>query len=127
MPLLGPNGQPIPAQPSPAEPKPSTPTQEETPQPPARVVTAFLVFQLPNGQWAASEDIFTPIVPSRAPQPDDLIGGAENIKQQVIAQKTASLTAMKTVETQMSVAAQIQQAQEAELVKQHIERTRSRG
>lgn len=105
MSLLGPNGEPADQAP---EPSPET---EAVPAPPTRVVTAFLVFQMPNGQWISSEDIGTPIIPVRPPVADDLIAGAENVKAQVIARKTADLSAVATVRTQMSVAQQMQQQQ----------------
>jgi hypothetical protein len=107
MALLGPNGEPV------ATP-PTTPTQNlatEEPQPPARVTTAFLIFQMPNGQWVVSEDLGTPIVPSRKPVPDDIISGTENVKAQTIAHKTADMAAKATVMTQLAFARQAQQQQ----------------
>lgn len=104
--LVGPDGvTPLAVPPAPEN------TEPPSPQPPQRVITAFLVFQTPNGQWLSSADLATPIQPVRAPQPDDLISGAENIKQQVIARRTADLTAVKTVQTQMAMAQQMRSQQ----------------
>lgn len=114
MSLLGPSGNPVPG--------PSTPRTEavyskttgvpgpstEEPQAPTRVTTAYLVYQTPNGQWLVSEDIGAAIVPVRRPLPDDIISGAENIKAQVIARKTADMAAQATVGTQLAMARQMQ-------------------
>lgn len=106
--LLGPNGAPI----NHTQPQPVTPPEQvqEEQVAPKRVTTAFIVFQLPNGQWMATDDLGMAIVPTRPPVPDDLIGGSENIKQQVIAQKSASMTAQLTVQTVRAVAQQEQAA-----------------
>lgn len=108
MALLGPNGQPL-GGPAPA---PSTPVQDVEPPAPTRVTTAFLVYQTPNGQWHTSDDLATPVVPARKPGPDDVIGGAENIKTQIIARQTATMAARHTIETQLSMARQAQEAQQ---------------
>lgn len=104
MALLRPDG-------TPADTEPSPQTQDQPPaepQAPARVTTAFLVYQLPNGQWVASGDIFTPVVPMRQVVPDDLIGACANISAQTIAQMSAPRTAQLTVAT---LKATIQQEQ----------------
>lgn len=124
MALLGPDGQPTDADPS-TEPAtgpeaPATETQDQEPQAPNRVVTAFLVFQLPNGQWLASEDIAAPIVPTRKPLPDDIIAGTANVSAQMVARKTADLAAKLTVQTQMAVAQQMQEAQQNAAVLQGL-------
>lgn len=107
MSLLGPGGLPL-AAPAPS-PAPSTPIQEDAPPAPTRVTTAFLVIQLPNGQWMAAEDVTTPLAPMRKPVPDDLIAGTANVHAQIIARKTADMTAKVTVQTQMAMAAQMQE------------------
>lgn len=106
MSLLGPNGAPIAPTPQPVQPQEQV---QEEPVAPKRVTTAFIVFQLPNGQWMATDDLAMAIVPARPPVPDDLIGGSENVKQQVIAQRAAPLTARLTVQT-IRAAAQQEQA-----------------
>lgn len=118
MALLGPNGEPM-------APPPATPTQNpatEEPQAPARVTTAFLVFQNPSGQWVVSDDLNTVVVPSRRPVPDDIIAGTENVKAQTIAQLSASLTAKATVATQVAFARQAQEAQQNAAVAQALAR-----
>lgn len=120
MSLLGPNGVPLGA-PAPAKPvpAPSTPIQEDAPAAPTRVTTAFLIMQLPNGQWIAADDVTTPLAPMRKPVPDDLIAGTANVQAQIIARKTADMAAKATVQTQMSLAAQMQeQAMNAQIAQQ---------
>jgi hypothetical protein len=99
MSLLGADGEPV---------NQTQPTPAPSPEPPAPqvVTTAFLVFQSPNGQWMATDDLGMAIVPSRPPSPDDIIGAAENIKTSLVAQKTASIT----VQTQVAFARQQAQA-----------------
>lgn len=104
MPLLDPRGNPAVPSPSTSVPEPST----DEPQAPTRVTTAFLVCQMPNGQWVAIEDITTAIVPSRKLVPDDIISGAENVKAQTIARKTADMAAQATIGTQMAINRQMQ-------------------
>lgn len=106
MALLGANGQPL-GTPRP-QPKAGSPQE---PAPPQQVTTAFVVFQLPNGTWIATDDMDMAIVPSRPPSPDDLIAGSENVKTSVIAQKTAQIT----VQTQVAFA----KAQAAQIPTQH--------
>lgn len=102
MALLGPDGQPA---------TPGTTSTQSTPSDPAvpmRVSTAFVVYQLPNGIWEASTDLEAAIVPSRPAVPDDIIGGAENVKLQVAARKAANMAAATTVQTQVAMARQMQ-------------------
>lgn len=120
MSLLGPNGEPADTDPSTGPDTPATETQEQEPTTPTRVVTAFLVFQLPNGQWLAAEDINSPIVPVRKPLPDDIIAGTANVSAQMVARRTADLAAKLTVQTQMAVAQQMQEAQQNAAVLQGL-------
>ena len=108
MSLLDPRGNAIPSLSTPV-PGPST----DEPQAPTRVTTAFLVYQMPNGQWTASEDISAAIVPARKPLPDDIIAGAANVQAQTIGRKTADMSAQAVVGTQMALARQMQSRQVA--------------
>lgn len=105
MALLGPDGQtPVtaPAAPEPAE-----------PQPPTQVVTAFIVFQLPNGRWTVTDDLSSSLITMRGPSQDDLISGASNVVAEVSARKAADMAAQTTIQTQLAMARQAQQAQAA--------------
>jgi hypothetical protein len=81
MPLLGPDGN-TPVVPAP---EPAAPAIKE-------VVTAFLVYQLPNGAWALTPDINEPVVPARPPSLHDIFGAAANIQADITAQRSASMT-----------------------------------
>lgn len=104
MPLLGPNGMPMSQNPEPS------PSPEAEPPVPQKVTTAFTVFQTPGGQWMATDDFSMTFVPSRPPTPDDLIAGCENVRQQTIAIRTASITAQMTLSNIQNAARQAQAA-----------------
>lgn len=91
MPLLGPDG--------------NTPVAEPAAPAITQVVTAFLVFQLPNGAWELTPDINAPLVPARPPTTHDILGAVANLQADVHAQRSASLT----VGTLQHGAAQAQQ------------------
>ena len=105
MALLGPTGEPVTSHLQ-AVPQPSP----DEPPAPVQVTTAFLVYQRPNGQWVASDDLATPVVPVRRPIPDDIISGTTNVCEQIVARKAAEMSAALTVQTQMQVAQQLQNA-----------------
>lgn len=123
MALLGPDGNPVHNTGTPGGPDTGTPREEEPeqdspredePEAPTRVVTAFLAYQMPNGAWAATEDLAAAVVPSRRPLPDDLIGGCHNIAASAAARKSAEMAATMTVQTQIAMARQAQEAAENE-------------
>lgn len=69
MPLLGPDGQPLSeVPPANAEPVPE-------PTGPIECITAFVVYQLPNGLWQVATDLDVPLVPQREAHGDDLTAG----------------------------------------------------
>lgn len=106
MALLGPDGMPTSA------PRPQ-PAQDQTPDEPPipqRVTTAFLVYQLPNGRVSVTDDLAAPIVASRKPSYDDIIGAAANIQAELTARKAADMAASATVQTQLAVQRQLQEA-----------------
>ena len=94
------NGNPLQAAPQPAAP--------DEPQPPQRVVTAFVVYQQPTGRWLATSDLGVPIVTGRKPSVDDILGGASNIVAEVTARKAADMAATTTIQTQLAMARQMQ-------------------
>lgn len=106
MALLGANGMPLSAPQTP-------PTQDQTPDEtpaPVRVTTAFLVSIAPNGRVSVTDDLAAPIVPARKPTFDDIIGAAANVQAELTARKAADMAAATTIQTQMSMARQAQEA-----------------
>lgn len=83
MPLQLPNGQEYkPGQPpEPAEDAPpieAVPDGAEFPEgavAPIPCVTAFIVYQLPDGRWQVSDDLDAPLVPERKAHLDDFTSG----------------------------------------------------
>lgn len=61
---------------------------------PIEVVTAFLVMQMPNGQWTAYADLNQSITLQRAATVDDFVAGSENVKTGAIIQQTSLQTMM---------------------------------
>lgn len=100
MALLGPDGQ-----------TPVTAPEPEVaePQPPMQVVTAFVVYQHPNGRWIVTDDLSVPIITMRGVSQDDLISGASNVVAEVSARKAADMAAQTTIQTQLAMARQAQQ------------------
>lgn len=105
MTLLGPDGNPPVTAPEP---------EVNEPQPPTQVVTAFIVFQLPNGRWSVTDDFTTSMITMRGVSQDDLIAGASNVVAEVSARKAADMAAQTTIQTQLSMARQAQQQQAAQ-------------
>jgi hypothetical protein len=77
-------------------------------------VCAFMVYQLPSCRWVASDDFSQSIVAMRGISPDDLISGAQNVVSEVTARKAADMAAQTTIQTQMAIARQAQQAAQAQ-------------
>lgn len=118
MPLVGLDGQPLSA--------PSA--QDQTPAEPAapkRVATAFLVIVAPNGRVSVTDDLGAAIVPSRKPSFDDIIGAAANVQAEITARKTADMAASTTVQTQLAVQRQLQEAAINGAVQQELSQGRT--
>lgn len=56
------------------------------------VTTAFVVYQTPEGQWAATADLSVDLNPDRQSTMDDIVAGAAAVQVGVIAQQTAMTT-----------------------------------
>lgn len=101
MALVGPDGvTPLSARPQPPAP--------EEPAAPKRVSTAFLVYVEPTGRVIVTDDLSTPIIPSRKPGLDDILGAAANVQTEIAARKTADMAAQATVLTQLATAQRMQ-------------------
>lgn len=106
MPLVGPDGvTPLSA----TVPQTQDQTPDEPPMP-RRVSTAFLVYVEPTGRVFVTDDLAAAIVPSRKPSLDDIIGAAANVHAEVSARKTADMAAAVTVQTQLALQRQLQEA-----------------
>ena len=85
--LLSPNGQPLPpASLTKAAEEPACPGDAPEPIP---CVTAFIIYQLPDGRWQAADDLDTPLVPGRKPVPDDIYAGASIVLKDALAAEAA--------------------------------------
>lgn len=104
MPLVGPDGVTPLSAPQTA---PPAPDPDEPPMP-RRVATAFLVVVEPNGRVTVTDDLAAPIVPSRKPSFDDILGAASNVVAEITARKAADMAAKQTVLTQLATARQMQ-------------------
>jgi|SRR5215469_4194510 len=77
--------------------------------------TAFLIFLTKEGTYAASSDINLPLVPDRVATGNDMLLGVGSVRDEIIVQNTAAVTA------QMMINAQVQLAQQAMNARQNQE------
>lgn len=87
-------------------------TPEEEGGPVVDVQTAFIVFLTKEGTFAASTDINLPIVPERVATGNDMLLGCSSVRDEIIVQNTAAVTAQMTVNAQMQLAQQAMQARQ---------------
>lgn len=89
MPLLGPNGQPVPTPEALADAHAALEdgTAEEAPAGPLPCVTAFVVYMLPDGRWQVSDDLDVPLVPDRTAHGDDYTAGCATVMRDVQTQE----------------------------------------
>ena len=121
MPLLAPNGQPLAPEPAPQD-APETPG-------PIPCVTAFIIYQLPDGRWQAADDLDTPLVPGRKPVPDEIYAGASIVVKDALAAEAAITSAnlvlqnvgQAVIQEQMKMAQQMAQQQQSMAVRQQME------
>lgn len=97
MSLVGPNGQPATPAPAPESAEPAI----------TQVITAFVVYQLPNGAWALTPDLNEPLAPMRPPTAHDILGAAANIVSDMEGQRAASMV-VGMLQQQAQAAAQRQ-------------------
>lgn len=104
MPLQLPNGQtytpPQPDAPEPAEEAladAQAALEDGTAEPVAPemlpCVTAFIVYQLPDGRWQVSDDLDAPLVPERKPHADDMTSGCSTTLRDVQTQEVIAVMA----------------------------------
>lgn len=128
MPLLGPSGRPLNEEP-PADAVPVNTTEPEAPAGPLPCITAFIVYQLPNGQWQVADDIDVPLVPERKPHFDDMTAGCSvtlrDIASHEIAVAAANLivpnTANAVIQGQMAMGQKMAEQREAQLIAAKLE------
>lgn len=132
MPLLGPNGAPI-VPPTPEQ--IAAPADETLPPEPMACVTAFVVYQLPTGQWQVADDLNVPLVPDRKPNGDDFTAACavveRDVRTQEIAIAAANLiipnTANAVVQAQMNLGKQVAEQRQAQMLAQQLEADKRTG
>ena len=123
MPLQAPNGQPLSSAPEPA------PQDTAEPSGPIPCVTAFVIYQLPDGRWQAADDLDIPLVPGRKPVPDEIYAGASIVLKDALAAEAAITSAnlvlsnvgQAVIQEQMNMAQQMAEQQAARAVQQQME------
>ncbi len=121
MPLLAPNGERVSL--------PDRPADEPEVQGPVECVTAFVVYQLPDGRWQAADDLDVPLVPGRKPIPDEIYAGCSVITKDTIVHESAVVaaklvipnTAEAVVQRQLQLGQQAMQARENAMIQQKLE------
>lgn len=94
MPLLGPNGQPLNTDPpADAHPVPDEAAAAYDGPKAIPAITAFIIYQLPTGQWQVSDDLNDPIVADRKPHGDDFTSACANVLRDVQTQEIALASA----------------------------------
>ena len=125
--LLSPNGQPLAPEPAPQD-APETPG-------PIPCVTAFIIYQLPDGRWQAADDLDTPLVPGRKPVPDEIYAGASIVLKDALAAEAAITSAnlvlnnvgKAVVQEQMNMGRQMAEAQANARIKQQLDEAQQAG
>jgi hypothetical protein len=139
MPLLGPDGHPLDAAPAEelleeARAALDSDTAEAEPPPPLPCVTAFIVYQLPTGQWQVADDLDVPLVPERKAQFDDMTAGCSVTLRDVATQETAMAaanliipnTVNGVIQAQMEVGKKVMEAREAADIARKLEADKHR-
>ena len=129
MPLLAPNGQPLSSAPE--------PVPQDAPETPGPIpcVTAFIIYQLPDGRWQAADDLDTPLVPGRKPVPDEIYAGASIVLKDALAAEAAitganlilSNVGKAVVQEQMNMGRQMAEPQANARIKQQIDEAQQAG
>lgn len=70
-----------------------TATEVPEPQGPLPCITAFVVYQLPDGRWQIADDLDVPLVPERKPHGDDFTSGCATALRDVQTQEFAAIMA----------------------------------
>lgn len=95
---------------------------------PTEVVTAFVVYQTPNGEWAATSDLDQLFSIQRSPTPDDLTAGSavvmRDIQIQATAAETAQLTTRAVIQNMLALSQQAAEQQQVQAVKQTLAKAR---
>jgi hypothetical protein len=140
MPLLGPDGRPLDAAPAEEllEATPDSADEEAAPPPPLPCVTAFIVYQLPTGQWQVADDIDVPLVPERKAHFDDMTAGCSVTLRDVATQEAAMAaanliipntvqgTVQGVIQAQMEVGKKVMEAREAADIAKKLEADKHR-
>jgi hypothetical protein len=127
--LQAPNGEPLTLDP-PESLLEAAEARAQEPPAPIECIAAFIIYQLPSGQWQAADDLNAPLVPARKPAPDDFYAGCSVILRDatvaasanLIVPNTAQQAAQAIVNAQMEMGQRMLQARENKAVQDQIER-----
>jgi len=84
-------------------------------------VTAFVVFQLPNGLWQAVPDAKAPLIPQRQSVQEDIIGGSAVTMRDIHTQEIAQMTAQATVQAQFQLGQAVAEQRQQAMLQQQLE------
>lgn len=122
-------------------PEPTTPEPETPPEPagPIQCVTAFVVYQLPDGLWQVADDLDAPLVPERKAHGDDFTAGCATTLRDVATRETVQgiinsglgqaivqSTTQSVIANMGLIGQQMAQAQESATVAQKLEKDKLR-
>lgn len=93
---------------------------------PKEVITAFVVYQSPDGEWAATSDLDQVLDLHRGPTPDDITAGCavvtRDIQVQITAVESAKLSTAGVIQNMMMISKQAAEAQQMAQVSQILQK-----
>lgn len=85
------------------------------------VITAFVIFQLPNGLWQLAPKVDVPLVPAREPRWSDYQGGLAVVARDAHTQEIATATANATVQAQFQLGQAVAQQRQNAAIQAKLE------
>jgi hypothetical protein len=101
---------------------------------PIECITAFVVYQLPNGLWQVSDDLDVPLMPERKCNGDDITAGAAITQRDAATREMIGLAVQQlipaivqnVINAQMQLGQAIRNQQQQEVVQQKLESDKQR-
>jgi hypothetical protein len=84
-------------------------------------ITAFVIFQLPNGLWQAAPQIDAPLIPQRKAIFPDIIGGSAVTMRDIHTREIAQQTSQATINAQFQVGQAIAEQRQNAMLQQQLE------